>query len=193
VVFEPGELNEDTETEIPRIGGLRNNRNAFFCQKLIEGDCRETWGVVVVQHPSTCNAWSHTYHRFPKSFKDFPMNSLIDSLSWWHKFLVEDPLTFKKKKQMSIDLILNLLIFAFLGRGEFAVCHSRLWRFVSGSYSKIYDSSPVITRLKNSGSLSRRSRRSRHTSLRMVFCSVVRLFGIILAHNFLTFKSCVKI
>ena len=90
-------------------------------------------------------------------------------------------------------LVLDLLILAFLGRGEYAVCHSRLWRFVSGSYSKIHDSSPVITRLKNSGSLSRRSKRSRHTSLRLAFCSVVRFFGTILAHNFLVFRSCVKI
>jgi len=55
------------------------------------------WGVVVVQHPSACNAWSHTCHPFPESFKDFPIKSLIDTLSWWHKFLVDDPLTVKKK------------------------------------------------------------------------------------------------
>ena len=149
-----------------------------------------TWGVVVVQHPSACNAWSHTCHPFSESFKDFPIKSLIDSLSWWHKFLLDDSLTVKN--QMSIDFILNLLILAFLGRGEFAVCHSQLWCFVSGSYSKIHDSSPVITRLKNSGSLSRRSRRSRHTSLRLAFCSVVRFFGTILAHTFLMSKSCIK-
>jgi len=94
---------------------------------------------------------------------------------------------------MSIDFILDLLILAFLGRGDFAVCHSRLWRFVSGSYSKIHDSSPVITRLKNSGSLSRQSRRSRHTSLRLAFCSVVRFFGTILTQTFPMSKSCVKI
>jgi len=38
-----------------------------------------------------CNSWSHTCHRFPESFKDLPIKSLIDSLSWWHKFLVDDP------------------------------------------------------------------------------------------------------
>jgi len=52
---------------------------------------------------------------FPESFKDFQIKSLIDSLSGWHKFRVDDPLTVKKK--MSIDLILDLLILAFLGRG----------------------------------------------------------------------------
>ena len=61
----------------------------FFCKKFIDGDCRVTWGIVVVQNPSVCNAWSHMCHSFPESFKDFPIKSLIDSLSWWHKFLVE--------------------------------------------------------------------------------------------------------
>jgi len=38
---------------------------------------------------------------------------------------MDDPLTVKKK-QINVDLILDLLILAFLGRGEFAVCQSRL-------------------------------------------------------------------
>ena len=97
------------------------------------------------------------------------------------------------KKQMSIDFSLDLLILTFLGRGEFAVCHSRIWRIVSGSYSKIHDSSPVITWLKNSGSFSRRARKSRHTSLRLAFCSVVRFYGTILEHTILMSKPCVKI
>ena len=153
-----------------------------MCIKYVESVIplhRVTWGVVVVQHPSAFNAWSHTCHHFPESFKDYPIKSLIDSLSWWHKFLVDDPLTLKKK--MSIDLILDLPILAFFGPGEFAVCHSQLWRFVLGLYCKIHDSSPLITRLKNSGSLSRQSRRSRNTSLRLAFCSVVRFFGTVLA------------
>ena len=60
-------------------------------------------GVVVVQHPSACNAWWHTCHPFPESFKVFPIQSLIDSLSWWHKFLVEDPLTVKKTNELLFD------------------------------------------------------------------------------------------
>ena len=47
--------------------------------------------------------------------------------------------------------------------------------------------------MKNSGYLSRRSRRSRHTFLRLAFCSVVRFFGTTLAHNFLMSKLCFKI
>ena len=53
----------------------------FSAKKLIDGDCRVTRGVVVVQHPSACNAWSHTCNPFPEPFKDFPIKSLIDSLS----------------------------------------------------------------------------------------------------------------
>jgi len=75
----------------------------FFCQKFINGDCRVTWGVVVVQHPSSSSAWSHTCRPVPESFKDFPIKSLIDSLSWWHKFLVDDPLTVKKTNEHRFD------------------------------------------------------------------------------------------
>ena len=62
-----------------------------------------TWGVVVVQHPCACNAWSLTYHPFLESFKDFPIKSSTDSLSWWHKFLVYDPLTVKKTNEHQFD------------------------------------------------------------------------------------------
>jgi len=61
--------------------------NAFFCQKFIYGDCRVTWGVVVVQHPSACNAWSHTCHPFPESFKDFPIKRLIDRNVLWVRYV----------------------------------------------------------------------------------------------------------
>jgi len=47
-----------------------------------------------------------------------------------------------------MDLIFDLLILAFFGRGDLLVCHSELCRLVSGSYSKIHDSSPVMTCLK---------------------------------------------
>ena len=62
-----------------------------------------TWGVVTVQHPSVCNAWSHTCHPFTQPFKDFPIKSLIDSLSWWHKFLVDDHLIVKKTNEHRLD------------------------------------------------------------------------------------------
>ena len=119
LVFEPGEEKEVTGTEIRRIVGLRNHRNAFLCQKLIDGDCRVTWSVVVVQHPSACNAWSHTCHPFPETFKDFPIKSLIDSLSWWNKFLVDDPLIVKKTNENRFDF--GFAHSRFLGMGR--VCN----------------------------------------------------------------------
>ena len=47
-----------------------------------------------------------------------------------------------------MDFIFDLLILVFFGRGELFVCHSELCRLFSGSYSKIHDSSPVMTCLK---------------------------------------------
>ena len=49
------------------------------------------------------------------------------------------------KKQISLVLIFDFLILAFFRRGELLVCHSELCRFLSGSYSKIHVSSPVMT------------------------------------------------
>ena len=77
-----------------------------------------TWGVVVVQQPSACNAWSHTCHPFPESFKDFPIKSLIDSLSWCHKFLVDDQLTVKKKKTNEHRVDFGFAHSRFLGTGR---------------------------------------------------------------------------
>ena len=75
-----------------------------------------TWGVVVVQNPSACNASSHTCHPFPESFKDFPIKSLIDSLSWWDKLLVDDPLTAKKTNEHRFDF--GFAHSRFLGMGR---------------------------------------------------------------------------
>ena len=129
VVFEPG-----VEREITWTGqanrGLRNHRNAFFCQKFIDEDCCVTWGFVV-QHQGACNAWSHTCHPFHEYFKDFPIKRLIDNLSWWQKLLLDNPLAFKKTNELRFDF--GFAHSRFLGRGEFGVCHSRIWRFVSWS------------------------------------------------------------
>ena len=162
----------------------------FFWQKFVDGDCRVTWGVVVVHSPSACKAWSHTCHPFPESFKDFPIKSLIDSLSWWHKFLMDDPLTVKKTNEHRFDF--GFAHSRFLGTVRFCSVPLPTLAFCLGVI-KIHDSSPVIMRLKNSGSLSRRSRISRQSSLGLAFCSIVRFFGTILAHTFLMSKSWVKI
>ena len=86
--------------------------------------------------------------------------------------------------------IFDLLILAFFWRGELHVCHSELWRLVSGSYLKIHVSSPVMTCLKKFLSF---SMRSRHTFLRFSFCSLVRIYGTSLAQIFCMPSSKVKI
>jgi len=73
------------------------------------------------------------------------------------------------------------------------VCNSLLCLFVSGSYSKIYVSSPVITFFKKFLSLWIRSRRWRRASFRLSFCSIVRFLGTNFAHNFIMANSFVKI
>jgi len=113
----------------------------------------------------------------------------------WHFVLVAQipcgrSLDCQKTNEQQFDF--GFSHFRFLGRGEFTVCYD-FGVLSRGSYSKIHDSSCVITRLKNYGSLSRRSIRSWHKYFRLAFCSGVRFFGTILAHTFLMSKSCVKI
>ena len=84
-----------------------------------------------------------------------------------------------------MDLIFDLLILAFFGPGELLVCHSEICRLVSGSYSKIHDSSPVMTCLKTKiWSFSMRSRKSSCKFIRFSFCSLVRILGTSFAQIF---------
>ena len=67
----------------------------------------------------------------------------------------------------------------------------RLWRLVSGSYSKIQDSSPMMALCSKSGSVWRCLRTSWHTSTRHSFWSLSRNFGTIFAQIFHIPKSSV--
>ena len=116
----------------------------FFGQKFVHGDGSVTGSIVVMQHPSVRNLWPDTMNPFSESFKDLTIVLFINCLSLRHEFLMNNALTVEKTNQHGFDL----LIFAFLGRGELLVCHSELCRLVSGSYSKIHVSSPVMTCLK---------------------------------------------
>jgi len=88
---------------------------------------------------------------------------------------------------------LDLLIRAFLGRGDWEVCHSDLCLLVVGSYSKTQVSSPVITRCRKSGSLVTRSKSSQETNTQLSFCSSDKFFGTSFAQIFLTCRSSVMI
>ena len=113
-------------------------------------------------------------------FQESHGNKLINSLSLRYKFCMDNPLTVKKADEHGF---------------YFWLAHSRLFRtwwcrcvpfltlsFISGSYSKIHDSSPVITFFKKFLSLWIHSRRWRHKSFRLSFCSIVRFLGTIFAH-----------
>lgn len=171
-------------------GVLSNHWNSFFRQNLVDKDGRMTRGIVMVKHPSGQNVWSDTKHSLSKPFKDFFIKNLLDSLAFGHNICVNNPST--AKEQISIDLIFYLLSRAFFGSGEVSVHRSLLWRFVSGSYSKIHKSSPVTTRLKKPGSFSILLRRSRHKFFRLSFCLVEWFFGTNMAHTFFMPKYWVK-
>ena len=92
-----------------------------------------------------------------------------------------------------MDFTLDLLIWAFFGRGEWEVCHSELCLLVVGSYSKTQVSSPVITHCRKSGSLVTQSKSSRETSTRLSFCSLDKFFGTSFAQIFFMCISSVMI
>jgi len=163
----------------------------FSCQQFIDGDCRVTWSIVVVQHPSAFNAWSHTCHLFLSLSRTSRQKVWLTvcpggTNSLW-------TILWLSKKINKHRFYFGFAYSRSLGTGRVCSVPLPTLTFCLGVVLQILDSSPVITRLKNSGSLSRRSRRSRHTYLRLAFCSVVRSFGTILAHTFLMSKSGVKI
>lgn len=90
-----------------------------------------TWGVVMMKHLFVSIIWFHANDPFSQPFKDIFMKNLVNSMSRRNKFFVDDsPMS---KKQISIDMIFDLLILAFFGRGEFVVCHFLLCLLVSES------------------------------------------------------------
>ena len=90
------------------------------------------------------------------------------------------PRTSKKKKSISIILVLDLNTRAFLGFGDNALFHSRLCRLVSGSHSKIQDSLPVTTLFSKLGTVSSCSKMSWQTCIHCSFCPTLSNFGTIL-------------
>jgi hypothetical protein len=170
VKFEFREKDEVPRTQIRRVWSLRSQWNKLFGQKVVQGDgsvkkerCRYAASSVRNLRPDTMNLFS-------ESVKDLTIVMFINCLSLSHEFLMNNTLT--SKKQISVDLIFDLLILAFFGHGELLLCHSELCRLVSGSCSKIHDSSPVMTCFKKK--FSSFSMGSRHTSLRFSFCSLMK-------------------
>lgn len=126
-----------------------------------------------------------------QSFEDFHAKFGIDSLARWYKLRMEHP--FNKKNTMNMAFIFNLLILAFLLWGGCGLCHSALCLFVSGSYSKIHDSTVAITLSKKVWSFSQHYPSSSQTIARLFFWSLMRTFRTSFAHPFLICKSSVTI
>ena len=186
VEFEFRGMEEDTRAQIRRVWGLRNRWNTVFGQKLVQGNGSVTGRVVVLQHPASKCPQCLAGHDEPfRRVVQGPHDSTVDQL-----FVLEAPIPHEqhldcRKNRRGCFWFFYLLIVAFFGRGDLFVCHSEICRPVSGSYSNIRASSPVMTCLKKMfPSFLMRSRRSRHTFLRFSFCSLVRFFGTNFAQIF---------
>jgi hypothetical protein len=69
--------------------------------------------IVVLKNPDVGDLWADTCNSLLQPLKNFHVKCSIDYLSRWYELLDN---TFRvKKKTMSIDLIFDLLIRAFLG------------------------------------------------------------------------------
>lgn len=80
---------------------------------------------------------------------------------------VEDPREFLRITKSLPNSVITLYTLSgfFLEWDEVVACHSEISRFVSGSYSKIHDSSPAITFYWKSGLSRTQSRSTRHACL----------------------------
>ena len=88
------------------------------------------------------------------------------------------------KKAICFTLVLDLNTLTFLGLGDNALFHSRLWHLVSESYAKIHDSSPVTTLFSKLGSVSSCSKMSWPTCTRRFFCPSFSNLGTFFAQIF---------
>ena len=123
--------------------------------------------------------------------QDVFVDTLINSLALWQEFCVDNSMGIKKA--ISITLVLDLNTLIFLGLGDNALFHSRLCRLVSGSYSKIHDSSPITTLFSKLGSVLSCSEMSSHTCTRRSFCPSFSNLGTIFAQIFLILRSSIMI
>jgi hypothetical protein len=74
-----------------------------------------------MQYPSVRNLWSETMNPFSESFKNLTIVLVINCLSLRYEFLTNNTLTVGEKKKINMDLLFDLLILAFFGRGELFV------------------------------------------------------------------------
>ena len=147
VVFEWGIKRSNRDWEPANRGAEEPQECFFFYQKLIDGECRVTWNVVMVQHPSACNAWSHMCHPFPRVFQGLPDKKVWQCVLVAHIPCGRSP-DCQKNKWASMWFWICSLSLSW--DGESLQCATPDFGVLSrGRTSKIHDSSsPVITRLE---------------------------------------------
>ena len=124
--------------------------------------CRGETAIIFFVHLSP-----RLSHWLQQTTQDVPVHVLVDGLALWQEFCMHDaPHT---KETINITLIFDFAILAFFGPCNVGLFHWRLWRLVSGSYSKIYDLSPVITLSSKFDLVSSCSRMTWHTYTRLLF------------------------
>ena len=97
------------------------------------------------------------------------------------------------KNAISMTLIFDFDMCAFLGLGDSAVFHCMLCLFVSGSYWKTQISSPVMICVRISGLSLIFSSMSSQNLTQFCFWSSDKILDTILAHTFCIPRSCSKI
>ena len=120
--------------------------------------------------------WAH------QTSQDVFVDVLINSLALLHEFCVDNSMEIKKRNQHHLGFGLEHP--RFFGPCDNAFFHSRLYRLVSRSYSKIHDSSPITTLFSKLGSVSSYSEMSWYTCTRRSFCPLFSNLGTIFAQIF---------
>ena len=149
--------------------------------------CRVSRCIVVIQDPWVVGKkfGSFPLNFFTQPVQYFQIVNLVDCLSSWYNFIMNNP-SYIKKKFSNIVLTRD-----FDRRNFFLVMEnwqSSIVHFAASFQGRI--SSPVMTQSKLSSCL---SKRSWENMTRLCFCSSVSSFGTIFAHTFLMSKSSVKI
>jgi hypothetical protein len=136
IFFHFREQVEATGCQIRQIGRVFHGSDFVFGQKFMRNERCVRRCIVLMQDPRVLRPQfgSCTSHTFTQTLQDFNIEFCINSLTGCNIFMMNNS-TNIEKKTMSMVLIFERLLRAFLVRGEPGCFHSSLYLFVSGSYS----------------------------------------------------------